>query len=266
MLFLLIISSPFNCNDVFCVIHCAAYKSVNESIEKPLKYYENNISHTINLLNTMEKHNIKKLIFSSSSTVYGNNKAPFEELNETGKNIKNPYGKTKFFTEEILKDLLDWKIISLRYFNPIGSNESGLIGDKPLYIPNNIIPSIIKVAKMEEKHLKIFGNNYNTPDGTCIRDFIHVVDVALAHVKALDILETGFNAINIGFGSGVSVMELISIFEKVNNIKIPYVIYDRRPGDIDINYSDTSKAKKVLNWKPTKTLEDMCRDAFNIKN
>lgn len=254
----------FKNNTVYAVIHCAGLKSVNESIEFPIKYHENNVMGTINLLKVMALNNINNFIFSSSATVYGNNKAPFCETSETGKNITNPYGKTKYLIEEILKDLRNWNIFSLRYFNPIGCHESGIIGDNPNGVPNNLMPYILKVANKEYTNLLVYGNNYNTPDGSCIRDYIHVVDLAKAHVKALDKFKEGFNVLNLGTGNGSSVLKLIDVFEKVNGVKIPYIICDRRKGDIDISYCDSSASFEILDWTPDKTIEDMCKDSWNF--
>jgi UDP-glucose 4-epimerase len=251
---------------IYSVIHFAGLKSVNDSISEPLKYYENNVSGTINLLNVMKKYNIKNFIFSSSATVYGNTKAPFNENSQTGINITNPYGKSKYLIEEILKDLHDWNIYCLRYFNPIGCHESGLIGDDPNGIPNNIIPYILKVVSGKIPYLNIYGNDYNTIDGTGVRDYIHVVDLAKAHVKAIENLKCGFNVINLGTGNGTSVLELVNQFEKINNIKIPYKLSERREGDVDISYCDTSKAEYFLNWKAEKTISDMCKDSCNFIN
>jgi len=257
--------------NIWAVIHFAASKAVNESISKPLMYYENNIITTINLLKLMDKYNCKKIIFSSSATVYGNQISPMNENMETGRSITNPYGKTKFFIEEILKDLHisdnTWSIVILRYFNPVGSHQSGLIGEDPIGIPNNLFPHILR--SINGGTIKIFGNDYNTNDGTCIRDFIHVVDLARGHLSAISILNiNGIHIYNLGTGCGTSVLELIKTFEKVNNIKINYEFAPRRKGDTDKVYADVSKANKELNWKTVKTLEDICRDGFNfyIKN
>ena len=262
----------FNENQIDSVIHFAGLKAVGESVKIPLKYYKNNITGTLNLLEIMQKYNCKKIIFSSSATVYGNQEnTVLVETMERGKTT-NPYGSTKSMLEQILEDLYlsdnTWKISILRYFNPIGAHGSGLIGDNPNGIPNNLMPYIQKVATGELKELSVFGNDYPTPDGTGIRDFIHVVDLAKGHVKALekiDKLEAGsIDIYNLGTGRGYSVLELINTFERVNNIKVPYKIVERRAGDLAKMYSDATKAKKELGWETTKNLEDMCRDSWNF--
>jgi len=245
-------------HNIYAVIHFAGLKSVPESIEKPLEYYYNNINGTINLLKIMKEHNVKNFIFSSSATVYGNQKSPLKEIFETGKGISNPYGKSKFIIEEILKDFKWFNIWCLRYFNPIGSDDSGLLCDNPNGIPNNIMPYIIRVAKGIYPTLNVFGDDYNTIDGTCLRDYIHVVDLANAHVNAIQHFKEGFNVVNIGTGQGISVLQLVKTVEKVNNIKLNYRICKRRAGDIDIMFCDASKAYELLGWKPIKTFEDMC--------
>jgi UDP-glucose 4-epimerase len=250
--------------NIDAVIHFAGLKAVGESVSNPIKYYENNVSGTVHLLKVMEKYNVKNLIFSSSATVYGNNKPPFTESNITGLNITNPYGRSKYLIEEILKDLKDWNIFCLRYFNPIGSHKSGIMGDDPNGIPNNLMPYILRVANKQYTHLNIYGNDYNTIDGTGVRDYIHVVDLAKAHVKALDKFSKGFNIVNLGTGKGTSVLELIHIFEKVNNVKIPYIVCNRRDGDIDVCYCDTTKSKEILDWTAELTIEDMCKDSWNF--
>ena len=221
----------------------------------------------------MKENNVKTIVFSSSATVYGNPKElPIKETSETG-NTTNPYGTSKLFVEKILKDLYEsdntWNICILRYFNPIGAHKSGLIGENPNGIPANLLPYITKVAKGELKQLKIFGNDYNTKDGTGVRDYIHVVDLAVGHLKALEKLEKdkqGMHIYNLGTGKGSSVLEIVKTFEKVNNIKVPYEIVERREGDIDECYSDPSKAQKELNFKTKYTLEDMVKDAWNYEN
>lgn len=258
------LNNIFSSYDIYAVIHCAGLKSVNESITSPIKYHENNVMGTINLLKVMSQYSVNNLIFSSSATVYGNNKAPFYEETETGKNITNPYGKTKYLIEEILRDLKTWNIFCLRYFNPIGCHESGLIGDDPNGIPNNLMPYILRVAKKQYTHLNIFGNDYETIDGTCVRDFVHVVDLAIAHVKALEKLRVGFNVLNLGTGKGTSVLELIKTFERVNNCTIPYTICSRRDGDIEVCYCDTAKSFEILNWLPIRTVEMMCIDSWRF--
>jgi UDP-glucose 4-epimerase len=271
-----LLENIFETHNIYAVIHFAALKSVNESIQNPLLYYKNNISGTLILLEVMEKYNVKNLIFSSSATVYGNGISPFTENSVVGKGLTNPYGKSKYLIEEILKDLTDWNIFILRYFNPVGAHESGLIGDNPNGIPNNLMPFLLRVAKNNYykendnnyEYLKIFGNDYNTRDGTCIRDFIHVVDLANAHVSCLDKFKSGINIINIGTGTGTSVMELIITFKKNLNVDIPFEILSRRPGDIQESYCKNDKALKLLNWKAQKDINDICIDSWNfiIKN
>lgn len=256
---------------IISIIHLAGLKSVNESIKLPLKYYNINITTTLNLLSLVDKYNINRFIFSSSATVYGiPTEIPLNENSQIGINITNPYGKTKYMLEEIIKDFSinsTCKFIILRYFNPVGAHESGLIGEDPNDIPNNLMPYIIKVATKEYKILNIFGNDYNTPDGTCIRDFIHVVDLAKAHVIANTfILDNNLEIFNIGSGKGFSVLKLVNTFSKINNIDIPYVFSDRRKGDIEKNYADVTKANNILSWKAQKTIEDICIDAYNFAN
>ena len=260
----------FKENDINSVIHFAGLKAVGESVQKPLEYYHNNITGTLVLLEIMKKHNCKNIVFSSSATVYGNPGNPkYTETMERGKTT-NPYGTTKAMIEKILEDLYaadnTWKISLLRYFNPIGAHKSGLIGDNPNGIPNNLMPYIQKVAIGELKELSIFGDNYNTPDGTCIRDYIHVVDLAIGHIKALNKLnkdKPGVYVYNLGSGKGCSVLEVVKTFEKVNDIKVPYKIAPRRAGDLDEFFADPTKAKKELDWCTEKTIEDMCKDSWN---
>ena len=266
------IDKIFSENTIDAVIDFAAFKAVGESTKIPVKYYINNVSTILFLLEIMEKHNVKKLVFSSSATVYGDpNIIPITEEAKTG-NTTNPYGTSKYFVEQILKDLYksdnSWDIAILRYFNPVGAHESGLIGEEPVGIPANLMPFISKVAKGELEELKVFGNDYDTKDGTGVRDYIHVVDLAIAHEKALEKLikeEKGLFIYNIGTGNGYSVLEMIEAFEKANNIKIKYQITDRRPGDIATCYADPAKAENELNFKATKNLEDMCKDAWNFE-
>lgn len=259
----------FNENKIEAVIHFAGLKAVGESVKEPLKYYENNIGSTICLLKSMQKHNSKKIIFSSSATVYGDPEVL--PITETARlSTTNPYGTTKLFIERILEDLYksdkEFGIIILRYFNPIGAHSSGLIGENPKGIPNNLMPYIVKVANRELECLNVFGNDYNTKDGTGVRDYIHVVDLAKGHISALKrILSTNeLEYYNLGTGNGYSVLDIINTFEKVNRIKINYKIVERRAGDIASCYADPSKALKELNWKTTKNLDDMCRDAYNF--
>ncbi len=261
----------FEKEKVDAVIDFAAYKAVGESVSKPVEYYMNNVSTVLVLLDTMKKYNVKKLVFSSSATVYGDPETvPIKETDKTG-GTTNPYGTSKLFVEQILKDLYksdnDWDIAILRYFNPIGAHESGLIGEDPKGIPANLMPFIAKVANGELECLNVFGNDYDTPDGTGVRDYIHVVDLADGHIKALEKLEKegkGLYIYNLGTGVGYSVLDMIKAFEKVNNIKVNYRIADRRPGDIAECYADPTKALEELGWKTTKTIEDMCRDAYNF--
>ena len=264
----------FKNNKIESVIHFAGLKAVGESVQKPLEYYYNNISGTLNLLKVMKKYNCKNIVFSSSATVYGERETP-RYIEEMGRGkTTNPYGTTKAMIEKILEDVYvsdnEWKIYILRYFNPVGAHESHLIGDNPNGIPNNLMPYIQKVAVGELKELSVFGDDYNTPDGTGIRDYIHVVDLAKGHIKALEKLNKEKNGVyvyNLGSGIGHSVLEMVKAFEKVNNVKVPYKIAPRRAGDLAEIYADPTKAEKELNWKTEKTLEDMCKDSWNyIKN
>ena len=260
-------------NEIEAVIHFAGLKAVGESVQKPIEYYHNNITGTLILLKVMKKYGCKKIVFSSSATVYGNPKElPIKEnfpLSTT-----NPYGSTKLMIEQILQDVVvsdkDFSVAILRYFNPIGAHESGLIGEVPNGIPNNIMPYIMGVATGKYEELTVFGGDYPTPDGTGVRDYIHVVDLAKGHLKALDKIrnEKGVQIYNLGTGKGYSVLELIKTFEKVNDIKVKYKIGARRPGDIPACYADPSKAEKELNWKAEKGVEEMCRDSWNfaVKN
>lgn len=247
------------------VIHFAGLKSVKESNENPLLYYDNNVKATLNLLNIMEKYNVKKLIFSSSATVYGNyNECPIKETDKTGLNIVSVYGKTKFIIEEILKDLVGWSIIILRYFNPIGCHYSGILGENPNNIPNNLFPYILKVSSGELKELQVYGNDYPTKDGTCIRDFIHVEDLATAHILSIQKLnDNELHIYNVGTGIGYSVLDIINTFENVNGITLNKKFVDRRDGDISILYSDPNKIKTELGWIPQKNIVDMCKDGYN---
>ena len=256
--------SIFMTHQITDIIHMAAYKSVNESIKKPTLYYRNNIDSLLCLLNYMKLYDIKNLIFSSSATVYGNSEPPFLENTETGKGLTNPYGKTKYMCEEILKDIQDMNIYLLRYFNPIGSHPSGLIGDNPNGIPNNIMPYLLRVANGQYDKLNIFGDDYNTEDGTAERDYIHVMDLANAHVMALSNIKNGLNIYNVGTGKATSVMKLVKTFEKVNNIKINYEITDKREGDVEASYCKSDKIYKELGWKAKYDLEDMCKDSWNF--
>ncbi len=259
----------FQENDIESVLNFAGYKAVGESIEKPLEYYHNNISGCLVLLQTMKKYGVKKFIFSSSATVYGEpEKIPLTEECKTG-GTTNPYGTSKLFIEQILKDTYKsdstWDICILRYFNPVGAHESGLIGEEPQGIPNNLMPYIVRVANGTLKELSVFGNDYNTKDGTGVRDYIHVVDLAKGHVAALQKLdkeEKGLYIYNLGTGNGYRVLDMVKAFEKATGKKVPYKIAQRREGDIATCYADPSSAKEELGWVATKTLEDMCLDSW----
>lgn len=254
-------------NNIKAVIHFAGLKAVGESVEIPLTYYHNNITGTLILCELMKKYDVKKMVFSSSATVYGMPKTvPISEdfpLSST-----NPYGRTKLMIEEILKDLFnsdkEWGISLLRYFNPIGAHESGKIGENPKGIPNNLMPYITQVAVGKRDKLKIFGSDYNTHDGTGVRDYIHVVDLAKAHLKALNNImgKNGIHTYNLGTGVGYSVLDVVKNFEKATGKKIPYILTDKRPGDIDKCYANPVKANKELGWRAEKNLEDMCRDSW----
>ena len=264
----------FEENKIEAVMNFAGYKSVGESVQKPLEYYENNISGAIVLLQTMKKYGVKKFIFSSSATVYGEpERIPITEECKIG-GTTNPYGTTKLFIEQILQDLYrsdnSWDIAILRYFNPVGAHESGLIGEEPQGIPNNLMPYVARVASGQLEQLSVFGNDYDTPDGTGVRDYIHVVDLAKGHIKALEKLEKenqGIYVYNLGTGTGYSVLDMVKAFEEATGKTVKYKIAPRRPGDIGTCYSNPEKAKKELGWEATKTLKDMCQDSWNyIKN
>ncbi|HFI0335750.1 TPA: UDP-glucose 4-epimerase GalE [Streptococcus suis] len=260
--------SVFEKESIEATIHFAGYKAVGESVEKPVMYYENNIMSTLALVEVMAEFGVKKIVFSSSATVYGlNNPSPLVENMPTS--ATNPYGYTKVMLEQILRDLevsdKEWSVALLRYFNPIGAHESGLIGEDPAGIPNNLMPFIAQVAVGKRAELSVFGNDYDTVDGTGVRDYIHVVDLALGHIKALEKISdtTGVYTYNLGSGQGTSVLELVQAFEKVNGVPVPYKIVDRRPGDVATCYANADKALAELNWKTEKTIEDMCRDTWN---
>ena len=262
------LEAVFEKHEIESVIHFAGLKAVGESCLQPLRYYHNNITGTLILCEVMQKYGVRRIVFSSSATVYGKPESvPIREnfpLSTT-----NPYGETKLEIERILKDLSvaepDWSVSVLRYFNPIGAHKSGLIGEDPKGIPNNLFPYISKVAAGKLPRLQVFGNDYNTKDGTGVRDYIHVVDLAQAHLKALEQARktTGIDYINVGTGVGYSVLEMVAAYEKVTGLAVPYEIVDRRPGDIDECYADPTKAEKVLGWRAKYGLEDMCRDAAN---
>lgn len=259
----------FEENNIDEVIHFAGLKAVGESVEKPIEYYNNNITGTLNLLKVMKKYNCKKIVFSSSATVYGNPKTlPIKE--DFPLSTTNPYGATKLMIEQILQDVnvadKDFRVAILRYFNPIGAHKSGLIGEVPNGIPNNIMPYIVRVAVGKYNELTVFGKDYDTEDGTGVRDYIHVVDLAKGHLSALKKIRenSGVQIYNLGTGRGYSVLELVKTFEKVNNVKVNYKIGDRRPGDIASCFADVNKAKKEMNWVATKGLEEMCKDSWNF--
>jgi len=265
-----LLTQTFKDHNVECVIHFAGLKAVGESVEKPIEYFENNIAGTISLLKAMKNTGVKKIVFSSSATVYGDPEyLPYDEDHPT--NAVNPYGRSKLHIEEILKDVCesdqDFSAICLRYFNPVGAHESGLIGEDPKNIPNNLMPYIAQVAEGKLKELNIFGDDYPTQDGTGVRDYIHVMDLASGHVSALSFSEDnpGWHSFNLGTGSGVSVLDLVKTFEKVNQIAIPYKITNRRPGDIAEFYSNSSNANRLLKWIAKKDIGDMCRDTWKFQ-
>ena len=257
----------FTENNIEAVIHFAGLKAVGESVAKPVMYYDNNLINTLTLLEVMNEFGVKKIVFSSSATVYGVAKEmPLKEGMPLG--AINPYGRTKLFIEEMLRDLYvadkDWSIALLRYFNPIGAHKSGTIGEDPKGIPNNLMPYISQVAVGKLKELHVFGNDYNTVDGTGVRDYIHVVDLAIGHVKAIEwaLKNTGCEAINLGTGNGTSVLQLRDAFVKASGVDVPYVIDPRRPGDPDEVYADASKAASLLCWKAERDIEEMCEDSW----
>ena len=254
--------------DISGVIHFAGLKAVGESVEKPLLYYRNNLDSTLTVLETMRAHGCNQFVFSSSATVYGDQPAPLYETAKTG-GCSNPYGWTKFMIEEILKSACkadpSLSVVLLRYFNPIGAHESGLIGENPNGIPNNLMPYITQVAIGRREKLTVFGNDYDTPDGTGVRDYIHVVDLAEGHLCAIQYAQahTGCEIFNLGTGRGVSVLEMVHTFSEVNDVPVPYVIGPRRAGDLATVYADPAKAKQILGWEAKKSLADMCRDSWN---
>ena len=254
-------------NSIDAVIHFAGLKAVGESVEKPLLYYQNNIDSTLILLEVMAAHDVKNVVFSSSATVYGTpDQLPLTENSQVGVGLTNPYGKTKYMIEEILRDVAasdpDWSITALRYFNPIGAHASGQIGEDPQGIPNNLMPYVAQVAVGKRDQLSVFGNDYDTVDGTGVRDYIHVVDLAHGHVAAADKLAPGFNVYNLGTGIGTSVLQLVHAFESASGQSIPLQISPRRTGDIAACYADVSKAKSELGWASELTIEDACRDSW----
>jgi len=257
----------FKSNTIDAVVHFAGLKAVGESVEEPLKYYQNNITGTLVLLEVMKNHKIKKIVFSSSATVYGmNNVSPLTE--ELPLSTTNPYGTTKMYIERIISDTYkadnEWSGTLLRYFNPIGAHHSGTIGEDPKGIPNNLMPFITQVAVGKREKLSVFGNDYDTHDGTGVRDYIHVVDLAKGHLKALEFTMKNktIEAINLGTGTGYSVLDMVGTFKTATNTKVPYQIIDRRPGDIATCFADTKKAKELLDWETEKNLADMCRDSW----
>ena len=250
------------------VIHFAGLKAVGESVAEPLKYYDNNVGGTLSLLAAMQRHGVYSLVFSSSATVYGDpHTVPITE--EFPLHTTNPYGTTKWMIEQILQDLVhahpEWSVALLRYFNPIGAHPSGQLGENPNGIPNNLMPYIVKVAHRDLPELQVYGNDYPTPDGTGVRDYLHVVDLSMGHLKALDYLasHTGVHVFNLGTGQGYSVLQMIEAFQRVNRVHVPYRIVGRRPGDIATCYADPSKAARELGWKTHFTLDDMCQDSWN---
>lgn len=258
----------FRENSISAVLHFAGLKAVGESVIKPIEYYLNNVTGTLVLMRAMQKAGVKNIIFSSSATVYGEpEKMPITEDFQTGQ-VTNPYGRSKFICEQMLIDIgksTDLSVVILRYFNPVGADESGLIGEDPLGIPNNLVPYITQVAFGKLDKLKIFGNDYDTEDGTGVRDYIHIIDLALGHIKALEthFNDFGVHIYNLGTGRGYSVLEVVKAFEKVSGITIPYEFAPRREGDVAICYCDPSKAKNILNWQAKKTLYNMMQDSFN---
>ena len=256
-------------NEIGCVIHFAGLKAVGESVAKPWEYYDNNLNSTLVLTKVMKKVGMKNIIFSSSATVYtADNEMPLRETSRTG-GCTNPYGWTKYMTEQILSGMAnadkEWSIVLLRYFNPIGAHKSGRIGEDPRGIPNNLMPYITQVAVGRRDHLSVFGNDYDTPDGTGVRDYIHVVDLAKGHVAAVKYVteNTGCEVFNLGTGTGYSVLDMVHTFIDVNRVAVPYEIVERRPGDIATCYADPAKSAEKLGWKAELTLADMCRDSWN---
>ena len=259
----------FAAHDIGCVIHFAGLKAVGESVAQPWRYYDNNLNTTLVLTKVMAEAGVKKIIFSSSATVYtADNEMPLRETSRTG-NCTNPYGWTKYMTEQILSGIAhadgEWSVVLLRYFNPIGAHESGRIGEDPRGIPNNLMPYITQVAVGRREKLSVFGNDYDTHDGTGVRDYIHVVDLAKGHVAAVEYAAAckGCEVFNLGTGTGYSVLDMVHTFAAVNGVEVPYVITDRRPGDIAVCYADPAKSTEILGWQAEKGLSDMCRDSWN---
>ena len=263
-----LLNTIFAENQIDCVIHFAGLKAVGESVSIPWKYYDNNLNSTLVLTKVMEQFGVKNIIFSSSATVYtADNEMPLRETSRTG-NCTNPYGWTKYMTEQILSGMAfadkEWGIVLLRYFNPIGAHESGRIGEDPRGIPNNLMPYITQVAIGRREYLSVYGNDYDTHDGTGVRDYIHVVDLSKGHVAAVryNSCHTGCNVFNLGTGTGYSVLDMVRTFEEASDVKIPYQIVDRRPGDLAVCYADPAKSAEELGWKAEKNLFDMCRDSW----
>ncbi|HET8574740.1 MAG TPA: UDP-glucose 4-epimerase GalE [Candidatus Paceibacterota bacterium] len=263
----------FREHEIDAVIHFAGLKAVGESVTNPLRYYDVNVGSSVALLECMKDAGVRKIVFSSSATVYGDpEELPLRERSRAGVGLANPYGRTKWMIEEILCDLAfsdnSWKIIALRYFNPVGAHESGKIGEEPNGIPNNLFPYLVRVASGRLPKLRVFGGNYDTPDGSGVRDYLHVTDLARGHVSALDHLEktVGMEIFNLGTGKGTSVLEAIHIFEKATGKKVPYEIAPRRPGDVASCYAEVSLAKEVLGWQATHSLEEACRDMWKFES
>lgn len=257
----------FQKHQIDAVIHFAGFKAVGESVAKPLMYYNNNLNASINLIKIMQKYNVRQLIFSSTATVYGTCPAPYSETDQTGIGITNPYSHTKHMIEQIMRDVCvadpEFHVVSLRYFNPIGAHSSGLIGENPKDIPNNLLPFVLKVANGELPEVRVFGNDYDTPDGTGIRDYIHVVDLAKGHLVALNETANGFVAYNLGTGKGSSVFDIIHAVETACGHSIPYKITERRPGDIAVIVANPQKAEQVFGWRADLTIDQACKDSWN---
>ena len=259
----------FEEHDIGCAIHFAGLKAVGESVSMPLEYYDNNLFSTVTLCETMRDHGVKNIVFSSSATVYtGGDEMPLRESSPTGM-CTNPYGWTKYMSEQIMRDMAfadrDWSVVLLRYFNPIGAHPSGLIGEDPRGIPNNLLPYISQVAIGRRDHLTVYGDDYDTPDGTGVRDYIHVVDLARGHAAAINYMlgHKGESVFNLGTGHGCSVLEMVKTFERVNGVRVPYVIAERRPGDLATVYASPDKSAELLGWRAEYGLEEMCRDTWN---
>jgi len=264
-----LLENVFNEHKINSIIHFASLKSVAQSMNDPLLYYDKNINGLLTLLKTMKRFDCKKIIFSSSATVYGNECIlPLKETDKIGSGISNPYGQTKFFQEQILQDYIrvnpDCEITILRYFNPVGAHPSGLIGENPKGIPNNLFPYILRVAIKVYPQLTVYGNDYETKDGSCIRDYVHVMDLADGHVIALNNTKRGINIYNLGTGNGYSVLEFIETFKRTNSCDVPYIISNRRDGDLQEVYANVDKIKNELGWKAIRSLEEICKDGYNF--